>query len=95
VLWLWLKMGLAGLAAFLAVVALALSRALRVVRSTSMVRPEAALAIVTAATLLMYLAFATVDLALIGTRGSIPLAVALAVAFALPRPEQAEAKEGP
>lgn len=93
ILWLWLKMGLVGLSAFLALVALALSRALAVVRSSRTLEPRVALGIVVAATLLMYLAFATVDLALVGARGSVPLAVALGVAFALPRPSEPRERE--
>ncbi|HEX6032572.1 MAG TPA: O-antigen ligase family protein [Tepidiformaceae bacterium] len=85
ILWLWLKLGLAGIAAFLALIAIALSRCISAVRESRTMDDRATVGIIVAATLLMYIAFATVDQALIGTRGAIPLAVALAIAFAIPR----------
>jgi O-antigen ligase len=95
VLWLWLKMGVVGLAAFLATVSLALGRAMTLARRDRQVSAEVGLGIVLAATILMYLAFATVDLALIGTRGAIPLALALGIAFQIRRSsrESAEARD--
>jgi O-antigen ligase len=86
ILWLWLKLGLAGIAAFLALIAIALSRCISAVRESPAMDDRATVGVIVAATLLMYIAFATVDQALIGTRGALPLAVALAIAFAIPRP---------
>lgn len=81
-LWLWLKMGLAGIAVFLALWAIALRRALVAFRAA----PRGALPViplVIACTLLMYLFYASVDLALIYARSAVPLAVTMALAFRL------------
>ncbi|OAI40211.1 hypothetical protein AYO38_06230 [bacterium SCGC AG-212-C10] len=85
-LWLWLKLGFLGLSAFLGVVGLAVARCVHIVRRSTAIGDREVLAIITAATLLMYLAFSTVDIAMVGPRGAVPLAVALAIAFALPPP---------
>lgn len=88
VLWLWLKMGMAGVTVFLTLWVLGLQRALSACRATS--RQEIpVLPIVTASALLMCLLFASVDTA--GTtRFTAVFATALAVALAMPglhRPE--------
>lgn len=93
-LWLWLKLGFFGVSAFLAVVAIAVGRCVRIVLRSEAVGDVEALAIITAATLLMFLAFATVDIALVGPRGTAPLAVALAIAFALPQEKRTMAAGG-
>jgi hypothetical protein len=84
VLWLWLKMGIFGIAVMLALWVLALQRCLIALRSVRW-RAEIPVApLLIAATLLIYLTYARVDLALIGTRSAVPLGVALALAFCLP-----------
>ncbi|GAB4334523.1 MAG: hypothetical protein Kow0010_21560 [Dehalococcoidia bacterium] len=83
VLWLWLKMGLAGVANFLALWAIALQRCLTAFRAA----PRGSLPLLPlaiACTLLMYLFYASVDLAFISARSAVPLAVAMALAFRLP-----------
>ncbi|MCC7363132.1 MAG: O-antigen ligase family protein [Dehalococcoidia bacterium] len=84
VLWLWLKLGIFGITVFLGVTVLALRRALWSVRGMSPSQPGWLLALVVAATILMYLAFATVDIAFTSTRAIAPLAIALGLAFQLP-----------
>lgn len=82
ILWLWLKMGIVGAAALLALWAIALRRSLTAFRQA----PAATLAaahLVVACTLLMYLFYASVDLALISARSAVPLAVTMALALRL------------
>jgi len=86
VLWLWLKMGILGIAAFLTAWVIAFRRAVVMARLTDPQKSVLPLAL--AAVLLMYLFFASVDLALVTTRGAVPFAIALAVALGLPSPEQ-------
>lgn len=93
ILWLWLKVGFFGLATLLAVVALAVRRVFLVLRgSISLQDPVWISAVVAGATILMYLAYSTVDIALLSTRGIAPLAIALAVAFRLPEPRRGVTK---
>lgn len=83
ILWLWLKMGFIGISTFLAVWAVAFRRC--IVNSRSLVRGQIPYApMLIAAGLLMYLAFAKVDLAFIGSRSVVPLAALLALALRLP-----------
>lgn len=83
ILWLWLKMGLAGLVAFVGTWAIALGRCIRVTREQHRSRPLPIGPMLLAATLVMYLAYARIDLALVGSRASVPLAVAMALALSL------------
>jgi len=86
ILWLWLKVGFFGLVTLLAVVALAVRRVFQLLRGgLSMQDPAWIAGIVAGSIILMYLAYSTVDLALLSTRSIAPLAVGLAVAFRLPR----------
>jgi hypothetical protein len=83
VLWLWLKMGIVGISVALTVWALALSRCIRAVREAPH-RELPVVPVVLAATLVILLTYNTVDIGLVGTRSIAPLAIALALAFALP-----------
>lgn len=91
VLWLWLKMG-AGIAVVMGMVVLALKRCF-VAFSLSPRRAAVPIyPLVLATVLVIYVSYIQVDLALVGTRSTIPLAAALALAFTLPqRPRQARA----
>lgn len=83
ILWLWLKMGFLGICTFLAVWAVAFRRC--VLNSRSLVNGQIPyVPMILAAGLLMYLAYAKVDLALIGSRSAVGLAVILALALRLP-----------
>ena len=64
--------------------ALAFSRCVRGVRAVARRAPIPVMAISLGAVLVMYLAYARVDLAFAGVRSSGPLAIALALAFMLP-----------
>jgi hypothetical protein len=75
-LWLWLKTGLVGVVLFAGTWLIAWKRCLAAVRGTRTLRLEPLLF---AALLVMYLAYARVDLAFITARAAVPLAVALAV----------------
>ncbi len=87
VLWLWLKMGVVGVAVILGLWLVAFKRCLEAIRSTPKTAPLPATAVILAASLLMYLAYAQIDLALTGTRGIAPLAAAIALCLRL-RPYQ-------
>jgi O-antigen ligase len=88
VLWLWLKMGVLGIAAFLTTWLIAFRRAIVTARLTD---PKASiLPLALASVLLMYLFFASIDLALVAARSAVPLAIALALAFGLASPERQE-----
>ncbi len=81
-LWLWLKVGLGGMATLLTLWLLALRRCVSHIR----LHPPRSVPLVPltiAATLVAYLAFARIDLAFLSTRTIAPLAVAIAIAFAL------------
>jgi hypothetical protein len=84
ILWLWLKMGIAGISVFAGAWVLAFSRCVRGVRAVARRAPIPVMAISLGAVLVMYLAYARVDLAFAGVRSSGPLAIALALAFMLP-----------
>ena len=82
ILWLWLKFGAVGSAAFIAVWILALKSSLASLRlGQDKEVPLAAL--VTVCMLLMYFAYAEVDLALIGSRSAALFAVVIAVGLSL------------
>ena len=83
VLWLFLKMGLLGGAMLLTLWTIALRRCLWAVRD-SRAGPIPVVPLVLAATLLMYIFFATVDTSLVTSRSAIPLAIAMAMALSLP-----------
>lgn len=87
VLWLWLKMGVAGIAVLMGLWMLALKRCLDVIRSTPRSAPLPATAVILASSLLMYLSYAQIDQALTGTRAIGALAIILAMSFRL-RPYQ-------
>jgi hypothetical protein len=84
VLWLWLKMGVLGITVFLSIWVLALKRCLVALRERPRADPVPVLPLVLACSLLMYLAYARVDLALVGSRSMAPLAAIVAVALCLP-----------
>ena len=94
VLWLWLKMGIFGITACLSLWVVALKRCLVAFRSKPRAHPVPVLPLILACTLVMYLAYARVDLALIGTRSMAPFAAAVALALCLPpsRPRQEVSK---
>lgn len=94
ILWLWLKMGLAGAAVLLGCWVLALGNCLAAVRASPRHAPVPIYALVLAAALVMYLAYARVDHAFVTTRATAPLAVLLAVAFSLPRRQPKADPEG-
>lgn len=84
-LWLWLKMGIAGAAVLLGAWVLAFRRCLAAcarVRSGSPGVPVEP--IFFAAALVMYLAYARVDLAVVASRASVPVAVLLALVLMRP-----------
>ncbi len=83
ILWLWLKMGVFGIAVILGFAATALSRCRAVMRDTS--RSEDWLAASVAfSVIVMFLMYSTVDLGFIGSRSVAVAAIAAAVAFTLP-----------
>lgn len=83
ILWLWLKMGFAGIGAFLALWVIAFRRC---IIQSSRLRDGAIpyAPILVACGLLMFLAYAKVDLALIATRSTVGLGILLAIAFRFP-----------
>ena len=83
ILWLWLKMGIGGVAVFLGIWTLALKRCLVAFFGPGRRMPLQAAPLVIASTLVMYLAFAQVDLLLMSPRSMVPFAIALAAAFSL------------
>lgn len=83
ILWLWLKMGIGGVAVFLGIWTLALKRCLVAFFGPGRSMPLQAAPLVIASTLVMYLAFAQVDLLLMSPRSMVPFAIALAAAFSL------------
>ncbi len=83
ILWLWLKMGVPGIAVILGLWLVGLKRCIQVARSTPRNAPLPTAAITLAAILLMYFSYASIDQALTGTRGIAPLAAALALCFRL------------
>lgn len=83
ILWLWLKMGVLGVSAFLALWAMAFRRC--IVHANSYGKETVPFAsILVACGLLMFLAYAKIDLALIATRSAVGLAILVAVALRLP-----------
>ena len=82
VLWLWLKFGLLGAAVFIGAWVLALRNAIAALRYSRAGTPPA-LALVTVCMLLMYFAYAQIDLALIGARSAAMLAAIMAVGLSL------------
>lgn len=80
VMWLWLKLGILGISAVLAFVVIALRRAINGATHLPLRDPDWLVATLAAATILMYLAYATVDIAFASTRSIAPLAAALALA---------------
>lgn len=85
ILWLWLKMGIVGISTLLAIWIVAVKRCLVAFRAIPSAADLPVLPLVLAAALLMYLAFARVDVAFASTRTTAPLAVILMMAFSLPR----------
>jgi O-antigen ligase len=83
VLWLWLKFGVGGAAAILGLFSVACARALQTMRSSRLGDDRWALGAVLFTIILMYLAYATVDLAFASTRSVAPLMVAVALALSL------------
>lgn len=93
VLWLWLKMGVLGVSVMLAVWVLALKRCLVAYRARPRSEPVPVLPLILACALVMYLAYARVDLALVSARSFAPLAGIVAAALCLPG--MPRKKEGP
>lgn len=86
ILWLWLKTGIVGISVLAGLWVVAFSRCIRAARSLPRRRDIPIAPMFLAAVLLMYLAYARVDLAFVNSRSAVPLAVALAVALLLPQP---------
>lgn len=80
ILWLWLKTGAVGAAVLLGTWVLALRRCLASFARTPRDHIPA-VPLLLAAALVMYLAYARIDMALIGSRTAVPLGVILALAF--------------
>lgn len=80
VLWIWLKMGIVGMAVILGFAAVAIGRCFRAAREA---RTDAdwALAAVSLTVILMFLMYSTVDLGFIGPRSVAPAVIAAALAF--------------
>lgn len=89
VLWLWLKMGLAGIAVFLGVWALALARCMKAIRHAARAGRLPVAPVALACALAMFLAFARVD-HVVSTRGFAAFCVVVALCFTLPQPNDAE-----
>ena len=84
-LWLWLKMGIAGAAVLLGLWVLSFRRCLVACSRARASGGDLPIeAIFFASALLMYLAYARVDLAVVASRASVPLAVLLAVVLMRP-----------
>ncbi len=83
VLWLWLKMGFAGIVVFLSVAGIAISRCLQTMRSRGSHDTAYLAGVVIAAVLLMSLIYATIDLAFTGVRPLALLAGVTGLAFLL------------
>jgi hypothetical protein len=83
ILWLWLKMGVLGVSVYLATWVIAFRRCV-VNFAGAPARTVPLLPMLLGCGLLMYIAYAKVDLAFIGARSAAPLAVLLALAFQLP-----------
>lgn len=91
VLWLWLKMGPLGMAAFLSMIVLALQRCIRACRTMPLDSVAFGGGVVLFAAILMALCYSTVDLGLTGSRELGVLAVASALGLAgLPGWREAE-----
>ena len=91
VLWLWLKMGPLGMAAFLSMIVLALQRCIRACRTMPLDSVAFGGGVVLIAAILMALCYSTVDLGLTGSRELGVLAVASALGLAgLPGWREAE-----
>ncbi|MCC6381911.1 MAG: O-antigen ligase family protein [Dehalococcoidia bacterium] len=80
ILWLWLKTGAVGAAVLLGTWVLALRRCLAAFARTPRDHVPA-VPLVLAAVLVMYLAYARIDMALVGSRTAVPLGVVLSLAF--------------
>lgn len=80
VLWIWLKMGIAGMAVVLGFAATSMSRCFREAREAE-TEAEWALAATCLTVMLMFLMYASVDLAFIGVRSVAPAVIASAIAF--------------
>ncbi|MGE5594541.1 MAG: O-antigen ligase family protein [Hyphomicrobiales bacterium] len=91
VLWLWLKLGLAGTAVVLGFTVIALRRLLNAASQLKPEDPRWVLAAICACVVLMYLAYSTVDIAFGTSRSVAPLAAAIAIGVTQPF----ERKEAP
>ena len=93
ILWLWLKMGVVGASVVLGVWVLAMKRCISafVTPLRSGAIPVVPLAL--GASLVIFMAFARIDLVLVTGRGMIPLGAILAIAFSLPREAKSEGRE--
>jgi O-antigen ligase len=84
ILWLWLKLGIAGISVMMAVFIAAMARCLRTIYRHPVLDDTWTTAAVVASGLLMFLMFSTVDVVLPATRGMVIMGVLMALAFGLP-----------
>jgi O-Antigen ligase len=82
-LWLWLKMGIVGIAVFLGIWVTAFRQCLRAIRDVIRGRSVDIVPVIVAAGLMMYVTYAKVDLALVGTRSAAVLAALVAIALTM------------
>jgi O-antigen ligase len=92
ILWLWLKLGIAGISVMMAVFMAAMARCLRTVYRHPLLDDTWTTAAVVGSGLLMFLMFSTVDVVLPATRGMVILGVLMALAFGLPGAARREAE---
>ena len=85
ILWLWLKMGIVGVAVFLGLWIMALSRCILAFRLAPRA-PMPILPVMLAVILLIYFGYNQVDIGLVSMRPIFPLAAAMALALTLPLP---------
>jgi O-antigen ligase len=83
IMWLWLKMGILGIAIILATFAIAIRRCLSVLRSSGPNSDTWQIAAIVFVGLLMYLTFATVDVIFPATRGMVILGVLMSLALSM------------
>lgn len=84
VLWLWLKMGWFGISVFLGFWLVVLKRCFHRIRTSDLSEHDWLAAAVVLSASLMFLTYATVDLALAGQRQIAPMAILAAIAVAYP-----------
>ena len=85
IMWLWLKFGVFGASMIIGVWVLATSRAIGSIKDAPRGSPLPVIPLAIVATLVIYFAFAEVDVIFTRTRVMVPLAIAIAAAFSLPQ----------